>query len=104
MKKTLFLLLLAVSFIPASAQLTRWQAGTGYLEIGKRVSITEDKDGTLPIDYVSRFASDGQGSSDSLRFLRNTKTILHFGFNNRERLIRGTFWGLCFTITNGYQK
>ncbi|HXB06606.1 MAG TPA: 7TM-DISM domain-containing protein [Puia sp.] len=85
MKKTLLLCLLAGWFFPVIAQLTRWPAGAGHLDMGKQVSILEDKQGTLTIDAVT--------TANPSQFTQSTQSILHFGFT------QSIFW-LNFTLDN----
>lgn len=75
MKQTLFLLLLAICAYPAAGQSIDWRAGAGHADIGRQLSVLEDKTGSLTIQQVSDPALAG-------RFTRSQQSILHFGFTN----------------------
>jgi len=75
MKKLLITALLIAAVVPAFAQPIQWTAGTGHLDLGRKVAVLHDPLGTLTIDSVSQ-------PLDSARFQPSEQSILHFGFTN----------------------
>lgn len=86
MKQNLFLLLLAICAFPAAGQSIRWSEGSGHLDMGRQVSVLEDKKGEWTIQEVSDPSVAG-------RFMLSNQSILHFGFTN------SIVW-LRFTVDN----
>ncbi|GGB23441.1 sensor histidine kinase [Puia dinghuensis] len=98
MKKTLLLLLIATYACPATgqpgnpttdatpAQVISWTPGSQHANIGRQVSILEDKTGALTYMQVSTPAFQKS-------FTPSQQSVLHFGFTN------SIIW-LRFTIDN----
>lgn|GEM_PF-78534 len=83
MKKTILLCLLAGCIWPVAAQTTRWSAGMGHVDLGRPVSVLEDKGGTLTVDSVS-------GTCGAGLFKASQQSVLHFGFTNSIVWLRFT--------------
>ena len=92
--KYLFSFVFILCVVPASAQLLRWAAGpgqldlgkaagSGYVDLGKKVSVLVDPGGRLTIDSVSSPAA-------AARFQRSGQSILHFGFTDAYVWLRFT--------------
>jgi len=71
--------LLILCVVPAPAQLLRWTAGSGHVDLGKKVSVLLDPRGTLTIDSVP-----------STPFQPSQQSILHFGFTSSIVWLRFT--------------
>jgi signal transduction histidine kinase len=71
--------LLIFCVVPAPAQSINWAAGSGHVDLGKKVSVLLDPKGTLTIDSVN-----------SARFQPSQQSILHFGFTSSIVWLRFT--------------